>query len=64
MKVSIAYQPEEAPLHDALIERIKPLLTHPKVHKCAPKAGFYHTYVTCRNSGKPHDIAENLTYTP
>lgn len=59
MKVSIAYQPEEAQLHDAVIECIKPLLTCPKVHKSGLKDGFYHTYVTCRNSEKSHSIGKN-----
>lgn len=58
MKVSIAYQPEEAPLHDALIERIKPLLTRPKVHKSDLKNGFYHTYLTCKNGKNPRSNGE------
>lgn len=53
MKVSIAYQPEEAPLHDAVLEQLKPLLTRPKVHKSDLKDGFYHTYLTCKNGENP-----------
>jgi hypothetical protein len=53
MKLSIAYQPEEAALHDAVLEQIKPLLSRPKVHKSDIKDGFYHTYLTCRNGENP-----------
>ncbi len=59
MKVSIAYRPEEAQLHDAVLEQIKPLLTRPKVHKSGLRGGFYHTYVTCRNSETSHSIGKN-----
>lgn len=59
MKLSIAYEPEETALHDALIEQIKPLLTRPKVHKSDIKDGFYHTYLTCRNTEKVHSRAKN-----
>ncbi|HCC01596.1 MAG TPA: hypothetical protein DEP60_02730 [Ruminococcaceae bacterium] len=59
MKLSIAYQPEETALHDAVLERITPLLFRPKVHESDIKDGFYHTYLTCRNGKNPRSNGKN-----